>query len=614
MTRPRDNLQIIPYIPTIAEYAAQVREEILRRKGDDFIIAVDLPAGLEARVLEATRRLPEASVVIDPLMRGIPIIPTSAPIEAVRSYLEYGIECRFIDASLPVLGNREDYQHFIQLSRLFGIEKILSDPEAYGVNIEDLFKARIDDALKEQQGFPFFHLPGVTESFGYPEYDPDKATTYLQTRLQCMARHLQELLDTEMDVLFVCSGSLYHGVLHYLEEDLPAIDDSYIVPTRICSVNEADIYQITREIPFLMYLYDLYRDTPVERERWIQSLYCGTEMENLPADIVDSAIDCAHKLALTDRQIFPDMYNLVAAAKYTGGDDFAMEVFARAQSYPPNHTTEGECIIQPILDYNFTNLANSRSLTLRSSLFNTSSRITSLHERLIPRKNFRGYVRWTRTPESIQAELEFMRYMTRKYVALEPSKEEYTVEEFSCGFGEGFDVKETLRNGMGDRLFVRSATLENAACYVIDYREPQSSAGTRIVHTAVSIRVLEGGTRPFIDTIFLDRNYPWVGVTRCTGRHYDSTVMVAFNRLDCPPTQIFNGLMARQPLTSAVQLATRYAKYAFIFTDNPQELEDVPIDPGRAKILPRGAIPAAVLRKMAQFDIVSCRYDDRRGD
>lgn len=618
MSQPGNNLTIIPYVPTIAEYAAQVREEILRRRRDDFIIAVDLPAGLETQVIKATRQLPEASVVIDPLMRGIPIIPTSAPIEAVRSYLEYGLECRFIDASLPVMGNIEDYQHFVQISRHFGLEKVLSDPEAHGVNVGELCKAWIDPALEERRGYPFFHLPGVAASVGYPEYDPHTATPYLQTRLQCMARHLQRLLDTGIEVLFVCSGSLHHGVLHYIEEDLPEIDDSYIVPTRICPVKEADVCRITREIPFLMYLYDLYRDTPVEREMWIRNLYCGAETNNVSANTVNAAIDYAYSLAFTDRQVFPDIYNLIAAAKYTGGDDFAINVLESALSYPPNHTTEGECIIRPILDYNFMNLENARSITLRRSLFKPSSRITSLRERLNPvERRYYGYTRWQRTPESIQAEFDFMRYMTRRYVALEPSKEEWTVEEFSCGLGEGFDVKETLRNGMADKIFVREPALENVACYIIDYRDPSPESQPHQSHEgqSTSIIIMPGRKKTtFNDCIFFDRNYPWIGVTEVQGRHYTSTVMVAFNKLDRSPTQVFYNLVAEHPLTSAVHLATRYAKYVFIFTDNRHELNDIPIDSRRVKVLPRGAIPDAALRMMARFDIVGLRYDDRRGD
>jgi hypothetical protein len=129
-----EKLHILPYVPGIAEYAAQVRKEILERKDSDFILAIDLPHGLENEVMTAVKTLPKVSVIVDKLLRGIPIIPTSAPIEAVRSFQDSGIEMQFIDTSLPVTGNLDDYRYFTDQCRLSGVETVLKNAEYYGIS------------------------------------------------------------------------------------------------------------------------------------------------------------------------------------------------------------------------------------------------------------------------------------------------------------------------------------------------------------------------------------------------------------------------------------------------------------------------------------------------
>jgi len=127
------NLHVIPYIPGIAEYAALVREELNKRKDSDFLIAVDLPHGLESQVVTATKSLPQVSVIVDQLFRGIPIIPTSAPIEAVRSFGETGTDVRFIDTTLPVTGNLDDYRYFIDQCRLSGVGEVIKNAKSHGI-------------------------------------------------------------------------------------------------------------------------------------------------------------------------------------------------------------------------------------------------------------------------------------------------------------------------------------------------------------------------------------------------------------------------------------------------------------------------------------------------
>jgi len=609
----KPNLYIIPYIPGYAEYAARVREEILKRKDSDFVIAVDLPRGLETLVLEATKKLPEASVLVDPLMRGIPIIPTSAPIEAVRSYLEYGLDIRFINTTLPVIGNLDDYRHFVNSCDTYGLEEVLRDPEKYGIPIEDVSKSWISSEAEKNYTAPFVHLPSIAATAD--EFDPEKHSSYELTRLQYMAMGIKELLKEGNDILLVCSSIHAPGILHYLECEISPIDDRYMIASRICAVSEDDMVQLTHEIPFMVYLYELYRGTPVDRMEWLRSIFSCTDYKYLMAgDAKDSTIYSC-KLALTDQQIYPDIYNIVASAKYVVDDGYAIAVFDRARSYPPNKDKESEVSILDLIDYNLKSLGNTRVLKLKRSLIDNPGyhrRKWRKREKQLRRV---GYSRWTRTPESIINEREFIHYITSRFTFKEPSEDQFTAEECICGLGEGFDVRETIRNWNTRKIYVKEPVMENTACYVMDYRlfnqkRLSGSAQVSLAGSPDTQSALDG----YLGNIFYDRYYPWIGLAWSKGNHFDAAVMVAFSKLAVPSTQIFCDIRSSDPLKSAVEAGLKHTKTVFVFTDSPQELNGIEAGPDRIKVLPTRTIPYSVFEKMSQFDIACMRYDNKRGD
>ena len=392
-----EKLHILPYVPGIAEYAAQVRKEILDRKDSDFTLAIDLPHGLENQVITAAKMLPKVSVIADQLFRGIPIIPTSAPIEAVRSFQESGIDMRFIDTSLPVTGNLDDYRYFTDQCRLSGVESVLKNAEYYGISPKDILRSWVEALQGENNPGGFSHLPELATDLMRSRKSDDRISAYLQTRLQYMAIQLKELLSHDIDVVLVCSASHVNGILHFLNVPLEPVDDTFVVPSRICAVSEEDILKISPEVPFFMYLYELFRDTPVEREKWISHAYCGTDRTDIPADTIRVTHQYGYNLALTDKELYPDIYNLVAAAKYCVDDNYAVRVFQKLKSYPPNERTSSECLVKNLYDYNFMPLGNRRSLTLTVSAFYDSPAISKLRRKIFRPPRSVCYSRWTRT-------------------------------------------------------------------------------------------------------------------------------------------------------------------------------------------------------------------------
>ena len=492
------NLTLLPYVPDLAEYAVQVRSEITRRQKSDFIIAVDLPRGLENQVLAASKCLPEVSIVLDELNRAIPILPTSAPIEAVRSFQEYGFDLNFIDASLPVTGSTAEYQAFIRLCQQFGAANVVRNPDLYGLPAKEIFSSWLSTWVDQKVTPVYAHSPVITGSACIPGYHPDEASPYFRTRLQCMSGNVRKLLDEGTEVLLVCAQNHVAGILHYLGQDLPDIDDSFHVPARRCSIKQDDVLGITLEVPYFMYLYNLYRDEVLNREQWIREMYAdATEGKSFP-DKVRSILKYAYNLALADSDIFPDFYNLVASAKFVVDDDYAIKVHDKARSYPPNEDTISDFRVKKMYDYNFIPLGNQRSLTLKSKILDPDKRRNDWvrGSESSPKKG--SYTRFTRTDESLQNEREFMKYMTTRFTAYQPSKENCDPHRFACGLSEGIDIRETLRQGYPRKLYIREPVREMCACYIMDYRDEQEIASQEDLW--------------YYGAFFFDKNYEWIGI------------------------------------------------------------------------------------------------------
>ena len=613
----QEKLHVIPYVDGIAEYAAQVRREILTAKDTDFIIAVDLPRGLESQVISAVKSLPEISVLVDELNRGIPIIPTSAPVEAVRSFLDCGADLRFTDASLPVIGSLDEYRYFVDQCRLHGTGQVLKDPEKYGLSPGDVLKSWVNSLGSRPAPFWFMHFPEITNRITASQKIPEFTSPYLITRMQCMATNLRNILSEDLDVLFVCSLNHVNGVLHYLGEPVPPVDDSFIVPARSCRVAAEDIPQITLEIPFFMYLYEIYRDMPVEREKWIATVCEDVADNRVSADDVLTTIRYSFSLAVTDTILFPDIYNLVASAKYSAGDRYAADLLLRLLSYPPGKTVRSECSFEKIQDYNFRPLGSPRSLTIELRLFQDSARIRRMQNRLRQVKGGLGYSRFTRTKESLLAELDLMNYLRSHFVWQRESCEEYSARELVCGLGEGIDIREMVRNRSSGRLYIQEPVKKNTACYVLDYRNAPvaRSAGNEQQRTGFQTHLATNNSRAYCDhNIFFDKNYPWVGLACETNLHYITGIMVAFSRLDRSPTEIMGYLNRSDPLASAVNLGLKHADFVFAITDAADEITGRVRDRHRVKIMPCSALPPHIYAKMREFDLECWRQDNRRGD
>jgi hypothetical protein len=608
------NLTIIPYVSDYAEFAGRTREEILRRKGSDFIVAVDLPQGLEDEILKAVRSLPETSLIIDAMRRGILITPTSAPVEAIRSYLEYGYELHCIDASLPVTGNISEYEYFIQMCKLHGPERVINQPEQFGISQQDLVHAWADTVTNNVSGTPsFVGLRQRCTPQDCPPFDPVLLSQYQITRLQSMAMHLKKLIESGLDVVFVCSRMNVSGVLTFLSSELPSFDDSYHLPVKICRIPETMLFTLSREMPFIMYTYELYRDAPFDREKWIRYLYtenCGSHS----LQQITGTIEYAFRLALTDNQVFPDLYNVTAAAKYFMDDLCALKIYEKAISYPPSRNLKSNCTFKSIVDYNLTPFSETRILNLKSVVVNKPVR--SINPRSRKRKSSSSdYYRFTRTNRCLKAELDLMKYVTSLFRSSNISEHETMPVAFTCGFQKGIDYRQTIRHHHFGRVFVKQPVHENNSCYIFDFRTPEDKSQTTDNGGKRFRFVMTKTQSEGVPThVFFDKNYPWVGVTLHAGNHYSSKLMMAFMSLPFSPTKIYDKISYSNPLVSSIDLGMKYAKLVFVFSNNAGELKRNHYPHDRLKVYPLKVLPKTIQEKMRSFDIVGYRYNDRPGD
>ncbi len=104
----RGRFTYFPVVPGRLEFAAEVRQSILRERPE--VVALELPATLQSVWLRAVARLPQISVIVYPDDKGdgdqaiyVPIEPADPFTEAIRTGLEIGATIVFAD---PDAGQR----------------------------------------------------------------------------------------------------------------------------------------------------------------------------------------------------------------------------------------------------------------------------------------------------------------------------------------------------------------------------------------------------------------------------------------------------------------------------------------------------------------------------
>jgi len=298
------------------------------------------------------------------------------------------------------------------------------------------------------------------------------------------------------------------------------------------------------EIPFFMHHYEIFRDQEWSREHWMQELIGG--MDPIPEFLSSrNILQYSRNLALTDGQLYPGIYNLLAAANNCAGDGFALRLYERATSYP-GADQDSNCEIRFCYDYNLKPLVDVRILEIKADLDRTPEWLCDRMNGQDDRKQHPlpfGVFQFTRTAHSLQCEKNFMRYLKHRFPHLEPN-DEFTVEEFSCGFKDGIDERETIRHAFQDRIYVKERQYQNNAVYVVDY----------------------GGNPTWC--VYFNTNYHMIGAAcRHDATTHTWVCFTAFLNPPRPMEELLSEVDLINPRASCLDLAMEYADHVFLFTD-----------------------------------------------
>ena len=125
---------------------------------------------------------------------------------------------------------------------------------------------------------------------------------------------------------------------------------------------------------------------------------------------------------------------------------------------------DSNCTIESYIDYYLNPLEGQRILKIKKKL---KIGVESLQTR----KNDvdRLFIfRFRRTIESLKNELKFANYLRNSFFHLIPS-EDYRIEEFQNGLGDGIAVRESVRFRFLDKMYVKKDVMINNTGYVVEF-------------------------------------------------------------------------------------------------------------------------------------------------
>ncbi|HWQ66055.1 MAG TPA: hypothetical protein VN372_04195 [Methanospirillum sp.] len=569
------NLTVIQYHPHLAEYAWEVRRTLLGMEDRDLIIAVDLPQGLEQPVLNAVKKLPEVSLIIDPINRAIPIIPSSAPIEAVRCYLDLGLDLAFLDACFPICCDMAVWDKFQEIVARRGINWALDHAEENGFDLEEVIGIKKIEPL--DQDIPLF--VDIPELLPINKGSEPKNSAYFTVREEVMAIRLKKLLNREKPVVCVCDQIHSAGIISALYQDTSDRIDTLIkLPVRTHTVRRSEIPQITDEIPYHMYLYEIHRDSQmaVDRDSWNRELFADTGTDD-DIDTIQSIIRFSNRIALSRGRRFPDLLSLLQASHCCTDEDSTGQLLRAALDYPfadedsqfrvPSHT-----------DYN---LRRNPDPIDSEDLTQVPWDDLSWHQNNKACQEYRSrreFIFIERTLQSQREEQEVFEYFSKRYHPC--TRGDVTASStFLSGIGEGIAVRETIRNAYRKQIYVRDQNLAEKASYFFDF-----------------------GGDPESRTWFLKKNLV-VGMVEIEDTLFRFTHVIIFNK---PIKDMFlkmDELDVSRPFESALKMAINHSEEVFLFSDSSPQIPPHISKGKRIDMIPLSAIPGNILKKVHEFHI-----------
>lgn len=541
------NIKTLTYNPRMAEHAQNIKQALPEYLDNGYILAVDLPHGLEKQVGKTIKRLPCISLILDELNRAIPVVPSIGSIEAVRTAKKLGMRTEFMDASLPFLQDQ-------------------------GSSIEI-----------------FSDLSVHTTESEYERLIQTPQSEYMDMRRGYMALRVKQLLEEGEKVVMVCNFIHHDSIIDNFQKE-SEFGCGIVSPPVICHVDQHDVWRISPELPYFLMLYEISRDDLSfnRKEAFIKLFY-----DSINNSKVSELIKYSRNLAVTDGQIYPDLYNIISSAKFCVNDEYALRILDKALSYPFTEL-KTDCKFSDLLDYNMNPLKGQRVLEIKTGLMEEADLY------LRPRKKesiSHGVMILKRPAEDLRKELKFAQYMENHYQACSPG-EEFDSEEFQCGFYEGLDIRETLKFKFLDKLYVKKCRKENDTAYVVNYGGMASHTIYFDTQSSVIGAARSGKSSNLVESSLGESgnlSYPdglcWTCFTLFSQKPEGGTEKM----LD--QVNIFD------PLQSCLRLALDNAQHVFLFNQEPILYEFTEQERNRISCYDIDKLPINLAKNMKCFNL-----------
>lgn len=436
------NIRFVPILHNRLEFAQEVQRRILEFQPE--ALAVELPPTLEEPVIRAVKRLPFLSVVLYQEKSGnhiyLPIEPVDGIIEAIRLGLEKDLPVFFIDRDTEGYPQRSDPM-----------------PDPYAIT---------------QIGYRSYCLAYLKER-GREIPTPDDTL-----RERTMAYQALRLNEAFRRVLVVCGLAHWSGILEQLEKNpsLP-LGRSKRSGVIVGNLKESSSREILSEIPFLQAQYERERtrsgflnasflqlnrlSNQGELLRQAGELHQKNSREELEASRLALIQKFARNLALLQGALTPDFYQLLLAGRGMVNDNYAYELWELGTHYPFQEVSSALPEVE----------VTAEDLRLNQKRIRFYRRFRTFRRRLVPvplkkrpspkekeeyKKQWTGHYVCSYPPEDIR--VEGLGDYVKKKVRGVLSQEQIRVVPFCSSMLDGLDIRETLRQVVEHKIFVREET------------------------------------------------------------------------------------------------------------------------------------------------------------
>jgi hypothetical protein len=435
----RGNITYLPVIPGRLEFAWRLRKYLLEHR--PRVVAVELPSSLERVYAKALARLPQMSVILIPEAAGdeddratyIPIEPGDPFVEALRTARELESEIVFLEPASHEKPHLNDTYPEPYAVEIIGIDSYL---EAYRVHSQP-------------------------------------RTPQTEAHAAAMAWKLQGA-DPFAETCAIISFNMLDPVLDAMEapQEPPAAPRVRLFErAELFNLHPDCLAEVTSETPYFQERYEEARDSDLktfrlDRPRWQLSLLRDAEKEYgiNTGDAMQSwqrigIAKFARNLATLDGHLIPGVYDLSLAARSLVDDNYAYEVWQMANRFSVQQTEDAD--IETLSLSGDEIWLRTRKLRIRRRLPRMKQRLKPAGLKARKREKFKG--EWAKEtsgasicsypPEDLVIE-NYGRFLKRQ-AKTKLSEERSRVEPFLSSILDGIDLRETVRNWHGGKLYVR---------------------------------------------------------------------------------------------------------------------------------------------------------------